>query len=130
MTARPAASRLGASSWMSASRAAPSSPHFRARVTPVLLPPRAIRGLVGRLKELETAVSAIDAGVPVEVSGEPGIGKTAILRQLGHHPRGAFADGTVYIPARHLSALDLRARLFDAFYESDAPCRPTLNRCS
>jgi hypothetical protein len=100
-------------------------PHFRPRVTPVLLRPRSIRGLVGRLTELATAVSAIDAGVPVEVSGEPGIGKTAILRHLGHQPRASFADGTVYVSASHQSSLDLRKRIFDAFYESEAPCRPT-----
>lgn len=100
-------------------------PHFRPRVTPVLLQPRSIRGLVGRVTELAAAVSAIDSGVPVEVSGEPGIGKTAILRHLGHHPHASFVDGTVYIPARHQSSLDLRQRIFDAFHESETPCRPT-----
>jgi NB-ARC domain len=100
-------------------------PHFRPRATPVLLRPRSIRGLLGRQTELAAAVSAIGTGVPVEVSGEPGIGKTAILRHLGHHPPASCVDGTVYIAARHESPLDLRKRIFDAFHESDAPCQPT-----
>jgi hypothetical protein len=100
-------------------------PPFRPRETPVMLRPRPIRGLVGRLTELAAAGSAIDAGVPVEVSGEPGIGKTAFLRHLGNHPQAAFVDGTVYISARHQSSLDLRTQIFAAFHESDTPCRPT-----
>jgi hypothetical protein len=98
---------------------------FRPRATPVLLLPRPIRGLVGRSAEIATAITAIDEGTPVEVSGGPGTGKTAILRHLAHHPRTSFADGTVFIQARHQSPLDLRQRLFDAFHESDTPCRPT-----
>lgn len=105
--------------------AAGGRPPVRPRVTPVLLPPRPIRGWVGRRTELAAAVSAIDAGVPVEVSGEPGIGKTAFLRHLGHHPRASFGDGTVYLSARHQSPLDLQTRIFDAFHESETSYWPT-----
>lgn len=99
---------------------------FRPRPTPVLLRPRLIRGLLDRQEELAAALSALDAGLPIEVSGEPGIGKTAVLRHLAHHPRaGSFADGIVYLPARHQSSGDLLQLLFDAFFEYDRICKPT-----
>src|SRR6516225_1909425 len=68
--------------------------HSRPRPTPILLRPRLLRGLIDRRVELDAALSALDVGLPVEISGEPGVGKTAILRHLAHHPRAAsFADG-------------------------------------
>ena len=70
--------------------------------------------------------SALDAGFPVEVSGERGVGKTAVLRHLAHHPRAAsFVDGIVYLSARQHTSLDLQQLLFEAFYESDPLCKPT-----
>jgi len=100
--------------------------HIRPRPTPVLLRPRLIRGLAGRRLELAAALSAIDAGLPVEVSGESGIGKTAFLRHLAHNPRAAsFVDGVAYIAARHQSFIDLQQLIFDAFHESDERCKPT-----
>ena len=100
--------------------------HIRPRPTPILLRPRLIRGLVDRRMDLAAALSALDAGLLVEASGEPGIGKTAVLRHLAHHPRAAsFVDGIVYLSARHQSSLDLQQLLFEAFYESDEFCKPT-----
>ena len=100
--------------------------HIRPRATPVLLRPRLIRGLVDRRMELAAALSALDAGLPVEASGEPGIGKTAVLRHLAHHPQAAsFTDGIVYLPARHHSPADLLQLIFEAFYESDEIRKPT-----
>ena len=100
--------------------------HVRPRPTPILLRPRLIRGLVDRRMDLAAALSALDAGLLVEASGEPGIGKTAVLRLLAHDPRAAsFVDGIVYLSARHQSSLDLQQLLFEAFYESDAFCKPT-----
>ena len=100
--------------------------HIRPRVTPILRRPRLIRALINRRMEVAGALSAFDAGLPIEVSGEPGIGKTAILRHLAHHPRAAsFVDGIVYLRARHQSFFDLQQLLFEAFYESDEPCKPT-----
>jgi hypothetical protein len=100
--------------------------HFRPRPMPILLQPRMIRGLLDRQTELAAAFSALDAGLPVEVSGERGVGKTAVLRHLAHHPRAAsFVDGIVYLSARHHTLLDLQQLLFEAFYESDPSCKPT-----
>ncbi len=100
--------------------------HIRRRPAPTLLRPRLPRGLVDRRTETASALSAIDAGLPVELSGEPGTGKTAILRHLAHHPRaGSFVDGIVYLSARNRTSLDLVQCLFEAFYESDTICKPT-----
>ena len=100
--------------------------HIRRRSTPILIRPRFIRGLVDRRKDLAAALSALDEGLLVEASGEPGIGKTAVLRHLAHHPRAAsFADGIVYLSARHQSPLDLQQLLFEAFYECGEFCKPT-----
>jgi hypothetical protein len=100
--------------------------HIRPRATPILLRPRLIRALIDRRMEVAGALSAFDAGLPVEVSGEAGSGKTAILRHLAHHPRAAsFVDGIVYLPVRSQSFFDLQQLLFEAFYESDEPCKPT-----
>jgi NB-ARC domain len=100
--------------------------HTRPRPTPVLLRPALMRGLVGRQPELDVAVAALDASLPLEVTGAPGVGKTALLRHLAHHPRaGLFADGIIYVSARHQAPVDLLRAVFEAFYESDEIWLPT-----
>ncbi len=100
--------------------------HLRPRATPILQRPRLIRGLLDRQAELTAALSALDAGLPIEVSGEPGIGKTAVLRHLAHQPRAtAFVDGILYVPAQHQPADDLVQIIFEAFNESEEHCLPT-----
>jgi len=100
--------------------------HIRPRATPILMRPRLIRALFGRQLETDAALAAIDAGIPIEVSGEAGIGKTALLRHLAHHQRSTlFPDGVVYLQARHHSFVDLLQLLFEAFCESDEICKPT-----
>jgi len=60
------------------------------------------------------------------VSGNPGVGKTAFLRQLAHHSgAAAFVDGVVYLVGRHQSSADLKQLIFEAFYESSDVCKPT-----
>ena len=100
--------------------------HVHPRSAPVLLRPRSIRGLIDRQVELATALSGLDSGLPVEVSGEAGVGKTAFLRHLAHHPRAAsFKDGIVYLSARHQSHADMLQLIFEAFYDSEQACKPT-----
>jgi hypothetical protein len=92
----------------------------RPRHAPVLLRPAVIRGYVGRGAELAAALGALETGLPIEVCGEPGIGKSAFLRQLAHHSHGvSFPDGVLYLSARHQCCDDVVGFIFDAFYESD-----------
>jgi hypothetical protein len=84
------------------------------------------RGLLDRRDELSVALAAVDVGLSIEVSGDPGVGKTAFLRQLAHHSgAAAFVDGVVYLAARHQSSADLRQRIFESFYETTDVCKPT-----
>ena len=100
--------------------------HIRPRPTPILVRPRLIRRLLNRRIEVAAALSALDAGLPIELSGEPGIGKTAILRHLAHHTRAAsFVDGIAYVRARRQPFTDLLQLIFEAFYESDEISNPT-----
>ena len=100
--------------------------HIRPRATPIYQRPKLIRGLLGRSAELAAALSALDAGLPIEVSGEAGSGKTALLRHLAFQPRAAsFADGIVFLSARHHSSDDLLQLLFEAFNESEETSKPT-----
>ena len=60
------------------------------------------------------------------MTGEAGVGKTAFLRHLAHHPRAAsFKDGIVYLSARHQSPADVLQLIFEAFYDSEQTCKPT-----
>jgi hypothetical protein len=64
----------------------------------------------------------------MEFYGSAGIGKTALLRYLAHHPEiaRAFSDGIVYHRlVRHQTASDLLQVLFNAFYECPTPFKAT-----
>jgi len=106
--------------------AAQTRPQIRARATPILQRPGLTRGFLGRQQELSDALSAVDAGLSIEVSGERGVGKTAFLHQLAHHSgAAAFIDGVIYISARDQSFADILQLIFEAFYESDHISKPT-----
>jgi hypothetical protein len=96
-------------------------PVLRPRPTPVSLRPRPFPSLLDR----EAEVNVGDA-LPVEFFGQEGIGKTTLLRHLAYNPPSTpFPDGIVYLSARQKTLPDLLQSLYDAFYESDAPFKPT-----
>ena len=95
--------------------AGPPSPRRR---QPVHRPPAPFPNLHGRETEVDAALSALEAGGPVEVHGEAGTGKTALLRHLGNHARAPFPEGVLYCPGRRQPVSDLLQFLFDAFYDS------------
>ena len=101
-------------------------PTPQARPTPVLLRPRPMRGLLDRQVEKRKVTQAVTAVSPTELHGEPGIGKSALLRHLAHQlPLDAFPDGLIHLSAQGLTREDLAQNLFDAFYESPIPVKPT-----
>ena len=62
----------------------------------------------------------------MEFYGQAGVGKTTLLRHLFYHPVAtSFPDSVIYLSARHQPVDDLLQSLFDAFYESDVPFKPT-----
>ncbi len=56
------------------------------------------RGLVGRQELLDTLLAQVCAGKSVALSGLPGVGKTALVATLVHHPRvlETFCDGVLW----------------------------------
>jgi hypothetical protein len=101
-------------------------PYVRPHPTPVFLQPRPFPNLLDREAEIDTAITALQSATSVEFYGQSGIGKTSLLRHLAHHPvTTSFASGVIYLSARHCSVQDLLQSLFDAFYESSMPFKPT-----
>src|SRR5688572_7226280 len=102
----------------------PATP--RSRPHPVRLLPRAFPGLLDRETETSNAIQALTSNESVECSGEPGSGKTSLLRHLAHHPRvSTFTASVIYFQVNQQSKADLLKSLFDAFYEYDSPVKPT-----
>jgi NB-ARC domain len=93
--------------------------------TPLVRVPRAFARLLGRQTEIESAIAALQAHQTVEFYGEAGIGKTALLRHLSHHPQvtTSHADGILYLQG-HSPIGDRLQVLFDTFYESRPAFKP------
>lgn len=105
----------------------PGQPAVRARPAPVFLRPRPARNLIGREAEITIALDEARNAVPVEFYGEPGLGKTMLLRRLAHPDDSTpFPDGVVHLSALNQPLDDLLQSLFDAFYESNPPTVVTL----
>jgi hypothetical protein len=89
----------------------------RARHTPVRRLPRAFDALVGRGELLSEMHSALAGGGPAELVGEPGIGKTSLLRNVSHHLAELQPHGVIYTVARGLPPNDVLQFLFESFYD-------------
>jgi hypothetical protein len=101
-------------------------PRLTARTAPVLLLPRRFPGLLDRHETVRAVEEAASTGGPVEIHGEAGTGKTVLLRHLAHELRLAvLGDGVVHLNAAGLSAADLLQSLYEAFYETSVPFKPT-----
>ena len=72
-----------------------------------------------------TRALALLAGGPVNVHGEPGIGKTYLLRDLAGRTPGGGRDGVAFVYARAKSRPELLQELFDAFFDSTPPTKPS-----
>ncbi len=94
-------------------------PVLRLRELPLRRLPRDFPHLLGRADQIAAAASALGAGAPVEVFGEPGIGKTAFLRHVCHRVHGAALEGTVFTPWRGQPVEDVLQFLLESCYESD-----------
>ena len=101
-------------------------PKIEPRPPPVLLRPKPFPGLINRHNEIAAALLACKDGVPLEFVGEPGIGKTVLLRHLAYHlPLEMFPDGVIYENIRGFSLDDVLQILWKGFYSCDIPYKAT-----
>ena len=101
-------------------------PSFNPRRRPVMVRPRKLSGFLNRESEIGAVVEALNDGEPVSMYAEDGMGKTALLRRLAYHaPGDNFPDGILYFPVHKKMVEDLLQIVFDHFYESDSPAKPT-----
>lgn len=100
--------------------------HPRPVPTPVYIRPKSFPDLLDRKEEREETLGAIARNMTVELSGEPGLGKTAMLRYVSHTCTGDFcADGVIYVDGHDKPLGDILQFIYDTFYESDVRYRPT-----
>lgn len=101
-------------------------PPPRLRPQPVLLRPKPFLNLLDRERETTTLLQALQSQRSVECTGEPGAGRTSLLRHLAHQTQlaTAFPAGVVYFEVNQQTAADLLKSIFDAFYISDFPIKP------
>ncbi|KAM3116329.1 NB-ARC domain-containing protein [Phormidesmis sp. 146-33] len=109
------------------------APRITALQTPIRLLPRLSSDLFGRKTEIGQSVMALEASQTIELYGSAGIGKSVLLRQLAHHKIAAslkyFPDGVIYFHLlREEPVEDLQQKLFEAFYASDRPFKPSAIR--
>jgi beta-lactam-binding protein with PASTA domain len=97
-------------------------PAVTARPDPVRILPRAPYPVYDRIDELAQILAALDGGVPVQLSGLSGIGKSTLLRHLAN--RIDAGGAVVHLSARGHSRDDLLQLLFETFYASAIPIKP------
>jgi hypothetical protein len=96
------------------------------RPAPVRQLPRAFPALLDRTGELAEAMAAIKAASPVQFFGQPGLGKTVLVRNVAHHTVTAgFPDGAVCLPGHRVPLEDLLQAFYDLFYDRESSYKPT-----
>src|SRR3712207_6607416 len=69
------------------------------RPRPISVRPRPPAAVFGRTEVVAELLSAIADREPATLVGEPGMGKTTLLRALAHAEGGAGEDGVAYVSA-------------------------------
>jgi hypothetical protein len=88
-------------------------------------PVKPIRGFVNRVKELERLRQVISASEIALIYGVPGLGRSALLRQVANSPAAhALPDGVLYMEGVEETGLtlapeDMVQRIFDKSFESE-----------
>ncbi|RAM51436.1 MAG: AAA family ATPase [Hapalosiphonaceae cyanobacterium JJU2] len=83
--------------------------------------------LLEREKPINEAIAALKSGQAVEFYSPPGFGKSFLLRYLASELEAdsVFRDGVINLAAHHPYVSDLLQSIWEAFYESDIPYKPT-----
>ncbi len=100
-------------------------PRITERPRPISVLPRAPELMVDRHDETDDLMSEVADSRAVEVIGDSGIGKSTLLRHLAHRPGIAQAGGVAHLSVRDHSRDDLLQTLFEVFYSSDIPVKPS-----
>ncbi|UCM91263.1 AAA family ATPase [Streptomyces marincola] len=84
---------------------------------------------IGRESELALLAQAVDAGGPVQLWGDSGVGKTTLLRHAARQLRPG-PDGVVFVSARGHEPGDIAQELFQACFDAAGyiPARTELRR--
>ncbi len=102
------------------------TPTPRLRSLPISLPGRRPAEPLGRDDEVRVALDAVGAASSLEFVGPPGIGKTTLLKFLAYRaPSDAAPHGVVYHRSHTEPVEDTLQHLFEAFYETNVPFKPT-----
>lgn len=104
-----------------------AAPVVQPRPLPIDLRPRPFAELLDRKTVLPLVQDALKSLLTVEIYGEAGFGKTALVRHLAHENQvvAGFVDGIVYLPAHRQLSADLLQSLYDVFYEASPPFKPS-----
>jgi hypothetical protein len=92
-------------------------PKVARRVPPDAGPPRPMPEPLGRERELAEIAQALDDGLPVQVYGSDGSGRSTVLRHVARVRDGD--RNVVFLSACGLTIDDLLQSLFDACFDSD-----------
>jgi hypothetical protein len=103
------------------------NPHVRLRSTPIAIPQQSFDTLVDREELLKEAIAAFEARQSVEFYSSAGFGKTVLLHSIAqnHQARTLFPNGVISLSPVHPNVGDLLQSIWDAFYESNIPYKPT-----
>jgi hypothetical protein len=101
-------------------------PRPKPRSVPIQLRPRPFPAILDRIEESAAAIRALESMQSVEVFGEPGIGKTVLLRHLAHTIDSKhFRAGITYREIHDDPPGDVLQVLWGDFFECDIPFKPT-----
>lgn len=98
-------------------------PGPRPRESGTIGPPGALPLLLGRADVLEILGGTLASGAPVEVVGEEGAGKTALLCHIAAQ-RAESLGGLLYLRAAGQPGEDVLQDLFEGLYECEDPTVP------
>ncbi|MGI8934240.1 MAG: choice-of-anchor D domain-containing protein [Phormidesmis sp.] len=104
-----------------------AAPVVQPRPLPLDLRPRPFAELLDRQTVLPLVRDALKSLLTVEIYGEAGFGKTALIRHLAHESQvvAGFSAGIVYLSAHGQPSADLLQSLYDIFYEANPPFKPS-----
>ncbi len=103
-----------------------SAPRISPRSRPIRILPRRPVPMFDRQDETAQVIEWVAAEQAVEVTAPSGAGKSTLLRHLAHEGQVAEACGGVaHLSVRGCSRDDLLQEIFEVFYRSDVPVKPS-----